>query len=267
VAGGADGRVTLLDLSTGKTRVGIDAHKAAVLDVALHATEEMVFTASADKTASSWVPEGGRKKGWKLGHTFRHTGEVHSVSIHPVGDYIGTASQDRTWALHDVRTGSTLASFVHPDAGVVSGTFHPDGLLYAAAIATGPVRIWDLKAGKIATSLVETHAANSVAISENGYHVATAGEDGVVKLWDLRKQIVLQSFTLPARATAVHFDLSGSYLAAAGGSEIRLVQSKSFDVITTLSGHTGAVSDVKWGKDALSLVSAGVDRSLRVFKA
>jgi pre-mRNA-processing factor 19 len=151
--------------------------------------------------------------------------------------------------------------------GVVSGTFHPDGLLYAAAIATGPVRIWDLKAGKIATSLSQESQANAVAISENGYHVATASEDGLVKLWDLRKQSVLQSLTLPARATAVHFDLSGSYLAAAGGSEIRLVQSKTFDAIVTLSGHTGAVSDVKWGKDALSLVSVGVDRSLRVFKA
>lgn len=85
----------------------------------MHGTEEVAFTASADKTASSWVPEGGRKKGWKAGHTFRHAGEVTSVSIHPVGDYIGTASLDRTWALQDIRTGVTLASFSHPDAGML----------------------------------------------------------------------------------------------------------------------------------------------------
>jgi len=60
--------------------------------------------------------------------TFKdHSGEVTGVSVHATGDYIVTASADKTWSLYDLTNGKRRA--VVADPGVTGGysaaTFHP----------------------------------------------------------------------------------------------------------------------------------------------
>jgi pre-mRNA-processing factor 19 len=177
------------------------------------------------------------------------------VSLHPCGEYFATASLDRSWALHDIRSGRTLAHVTSTTearrpvldvtfhflgmANVVQGgyrtiAFHPDGLLLGTVATDKAVRIWDAKTlANIVTLSEHTSPVNAISFSENGYlphlpgictgpspdhrrfYVATAGEDSTVKLWDLRKLKLVNSVNVGSPISQVSFDLSGVYLSVA----------------------------------------------------
>jgi len=87
-----------------------------------------------------------------------------------------------------------------------------------------------------------------------------------VKLWDLRKLKSGHVHEFDFNAISVEFDKSGNYLAASGNSEIRIfVIGKTFSHGATLTGHSGPVTDVKFGQDATFLASTSMDRNLKLW--
>ncbi len=134
------------------------------------------------------------------------------------------------------------------------------------------------------------------------YYLATAAEDNTVRFWDLRKTKTFQTITLEDdyQLSSIEWDWSGTYLAVAG-ADIRYLLSlflssryiaflrllplllrcsycccslstpsrvylgKTANHISTFSKHTATVTDVKWGKDAQSLVSVSMDRSMKIW--
>ena len=68
------------------------------------------------------------------------------------------------------------------------------------------------------------------------------------------------------------FDYSGAYLAIGGGGpagttvQVRVVKDWSQSVVYN-DAHTKPVTGVAWGEHASTLVSASVDRTLKVYAA
>ena len=63
---------------------------------------------------------------------------------------------------------------------------------------------------------------------------------------------------------SVAFDYSGTYLAYAS-DKISVDVVKSWVSATELTGHTKAVTSLKFGPNAKSIVSASMDRSLKIW--
>jgi len=237
-----------------------------VNNVLFHPEEDVILTCSQDKTARIWV---GADSGYQTAHVVKtHTDEVVGISLHATNDYFATASLDRSWAFHDIRTGACLVRIA--DAGVKAGfssvQFHPDGLILGTGTVDSLVRIWDIKSqSNVATFEGHQGKVVDIAFSENGFYLATAGDDGV-KLWDLRK---LKNFHTIADTHPVHsvaFDYSGSYLAVTSADvRVYAVGKGNFQHIKTFSDHSGLVTDVAWGKDAHWLASTSMDRSLKFY--
>jgi pre-mRNA-processing factor 19 len=266
ITGGVDKSAIVFNRKTGRKEAALVGHIKKVTSALFHPSAEDIFvTGSADNTVRVWGRDGdqGRVK-----HTFTvHSDEIVGISLHASHDYVASASKDRTWAFHNIETGKTLLQVTEPDESPLTCVMlHPDGLILATGTEDNLVRIWDLKTQKnVATFRSHKDVITALAFSENGYYLSTAAKDNLLKLWDLRGPKNVHTSRLDTQVVSLDYDYSGKYLAAATGSEIRIFTGKTLDHVTTLDGHTDAVTGVKFGRDARFLASTSMDRTLKVW--
>lgn len=274
VTGGMDGAAVVLDRLAGQVTSTLTGHSKRVSHVKFVAKEELLLTASADKTVRIW--KGQSDGSYEMRHVIAdHTAEVKAVTVHATEKYFVSASADRSWCFYELASGVCLTEVKDPsvEEGYTAAAFHPDGLILGTGTAESLVRIWDIKS-KLNVAKFEGHTGpvTDISFSENGYFLATAGPDGV-KLWDLRKLKNFRTFAPYDAGTptnSVQFDHSGSYLALAG-SDARIYQVGSvkqewhhIKTLPDLSG-TGKVTAVRFGHDAAYIALATMDRNLRIF--
>lgn len=269
LTGGVDKKAVLLNRDTGVVEASLEGHTKPVRDVLFHPRDDVLLTASADRTVRVWRGNGGNYP-TAGAHVFRtHAAEVVGLSLHPTADFLASASLDGTWVFHDLRALRSLASFPSDDETVHCTSFHPDGLILGNGTGSGAVRIWDLKTlSNVASFKDHNGKVLGLSFSENGFYLATVGEDRNVKLWDLRKQRSVQTIALEEiQPSCLSFDFSGKYLAV-GGDDIRIfgfVGGKALEPLVTLGAHSAPVTDVKFGANAAFLASTSMDRTLKLW--
>lgn len=129
--------------------------------------------------------------------------------------------EESKWSLTDLATFSQISQCESDDV-LVTGKFHPDGLLYAAASAS-TAYLYDIKTSLVASAFAHV-GLKSVAFSENGYHFATASPT-TVKFWDLRKSDVFYAMEGLEDVSGIRFDGSGKYVGVSQGSKLAYVLS------------------------------------------
>jgi WD40 repeat protein len=159
-----------------------------------------------------------------------------SVAFSPNGDTVAVGRGDGVIALHNLVTGE--AQTLRDETGVVRAlAYSPDGRLLAAGVNTrgedneiGVVQVWDLQANmavqmaqESAAAVIQTlrshsNAVESVAFSDDGQVLASAGRDSAIYLWSVVDGVPL-------------------------GEPLR--------------GHLGWVSDLAFEPGSLTLYSAG----------
>ncbi|KAJ6858579.1 hypothetical protein NC652_041003 [Populus alba x Populus x berolinensis] len=111
-----------------------------------------------------------------------------AMACHASGGLLATAGADRKVLVWDVDGGFCTHYFKGHKDVVTTLMFHPDTnktLLFSGS-ADATVRVWDLLANKCFATL-ERHFSSltSMAVSEDGWTLLTAGRGKVVNLWDL----------------------------------------------------------------------------------
>ena len=118
-------------------------HKERVTDVVFSPVDDCLATASADRTAKLWKPDG------TLLQTFEgHLDRLARVAFHPSGKYLGTTSFDKTWRLWDVNTGAELLLQEGHSRSVYGIAFQQEGALAASSGLDSLARVWDLRTGR-----------------------------------------------------------------------------------------------------------------------
>ncbi|KAG6609808.1 U3 small nucleolar RNA-associated protein [Phytophthora cinnamomi] len=120
-----------------------------------------------------------------------HETPVLAMGFDPSGTLLATGGSDRTVKVFDVDKGFCTHNF-RGHAGIVTLVqFHPDAakLSLVSASDDATVRVWDLYTQK-QVACIQDHMSlvTSVAFSEDGYTMLSAGRDKVVNFWDLRDQ-------------------------------------------------------------------------------
>lgn len=122
----------------------LKGHTERATDVAFSPADDCLATASADRTAKLWKPDGSLLMSFD-GHLDR----LARLAFHPSGKYLGTASFDKTWRLWDVNTGKELLLQEGHSRSVYGVGFHPDGSLAASCGLDSYARVWDLRSGRL----------------------------------------------------------------------------------------------------------------------
>ena len=259
----------------------------SVLDVAFSPDGGTVAGACADGYVYLWPASGG------VPTRLPHPSYVASVDFSPDGATLLTGCGDGSvwlWSAAGDGEGEPVARAQGEDF-VTCARFSPDGSLFAAAGREGTVHVWDNEARELAVLALPGHTGlvTSLGFGPDGSALVTAGEDGSVRLWDLSGRPVHAPLLCPdGPSSCVAVSGDGRWIAGGGGASVYLwdwLPLRPAPVGRTGTatrsiprwdragdqagpawiGHEEFVAAVAFTSDGTGVVSAGGDRSLRLW--
>ncbi len=281
----SDSAVRLWDPESGEALQTLRGHVDDVFAVAFSPDGQLLAGASNDGTVRLWDPMTGAMLSTLRGHT----SAVHSVAFSSDGRLLASGSYDRTVRLWDRVTGAARQRLSGEGSRFRFSTvaFSPDGQRLASASDNRTVHLWDPKTGEtIHTLSGNEHPVKAVAFSMDGRLIAGASDDGALSEWDaatgeMRRTLIGHETSDDGTRSerhrenqkmlrelnhhehgvmAVAFSSDRRLLAIAHQRYLRLWDSKTGEMLQTLSGHERSLySAVAFSPDDRLLASASGD--------
>jgi len=210
-----------------------------------------------------------------------HTASVRNGAFTSDGRILATTSQDKSVRLWDTQTGALLRTLEGYGTGSV--VFSPDGKTGASESIEDrdgrnyyAVKVWDVQTGALKHTL--DLQQGPMAFSPDGNSLATIplgnGPKGI-SLWDvqtggLRQTLSQEPFLHPYSVRDVIFSPDGNLLVVGTGrqsqsGEVVLIDASTGATKSRLSGHTNIVQRVAISPDGLTLASASLDGTVRLW--
>lgn len=195
-----------------------------------------------------------------------HRAEIWSVTYSPNGQYIATASQDRTVKIWDAQTGQLLKMMEGHTDSVNGVVFSPDSMRIATTSDDGTAKVWDIATSReLFTLSGHTRVVRRVVYSPDGTRLVTTSADGTAKVWDARTGEELLTFSNHGdQVYDVAFNRDGKRVATGGqDGNVRIWDSSSGEELLILPFEGGSgVGCVAFSPDGTHVAasSGGISR-------
>jgi COMPASS component SWD3 len=192
-----------------------------------------------------------------------------------------SGSYDEAVFLWDVRAARVMRSLPAHSDPVSSVDFVRDGTLIVSCSHDGLIRVWDTATGQCLRTIVHEDNApvTCVRFSPNGKYILAWTLDSCLRLWNYIEGKGKCVKTYQGHVNK-EYSLSGAFgtygvkpeefAFVASGSEdgtVFLWDVSSKNVLQRLEGHTEAVMSVDTHPTEQLIASAGLDRTVRVWRA
>ncbi|KAI8074950.1 quinon protein alcohol dehydrogenase-like superfamily [Gongronella butleri] len=253
------------------------AHTDSILAVAFCDAQNILMTASKDKSIKMWSLADGQ-------HIRSLTGHTRAVTSLQFDDAkIVSGSMDHTLKIWNLHTGSLIRTLEGHTGGVLS--LHFDCRLLASGSDDGVIKVWNFRNGECSTLSGHTEAVNHVRVFENSTRLLSSSTDGRLILWDLDSKQQLRVFeghqasvqaTIPSMPGFLHRfyeeEVLDAAAAAAAKDDARASPPPSSPTSITESS-TPSSSSQQWHQQQLQLhrsgapvaISASQDKTLKVW--
>jgi len=203
IAGFSDGRVELLDVSTGELLRTFREHETTVSTLCFSNDGLLIASTSDDGTFCAWdLRSYKRVARWE-----KFQGQLQWVGRTCCGLCAVSTFHTGTILLSNVRTGHAVRNF-DCQSFVFSAAVSPDERFLVAAAENATIRIWDLRSKGRPPRILDAHTDSvmGIAISSNGHRAVSCSADSTIKLWDLRHdadEATLEGHTSKVREIAM----------------------------------------------------------------
>jgi len=152
LTGSADNTVRIWSKQEGnavKSEHRIKVHRAPVVQMSMHATNQFFLTASKDRTWGFHEIEGGRTL---LQVTEPDNQPLTCAMFHPDGLILATGTEDSLIRIWELKTQKNVATFQGHSSAINDLRFSENGY-YLATAADNVLKLWDLRGPKNVNSL------------------------------------------------------------------------------------------------------------------
>ncbi len=304
VSGSADKRVMLwsdkgeLLQILGEVGPVNKGHNGNVYAVQFSPSDELIASASADRSIKLWeLDQNGE---YQFRRTIYgcvleneacdgHNGSVNAIAFNPSGNYLASASEDRTVKLWQT-DGEYMATIgeSEPDTqhqrAVNEIAFSPDGRSLISVSDDRSIKIWERDfggndftlrqtiSGCRSTEVCDGHQdeVKGVAITPDGKMFVTVSDDKTVKVWNFEDGTLAHTLighTDEVEDVAIDTHLRGTHLIATVSRDktVRLWNTEG-TAIRTLPGHTSRIYDVVFKPGEAAIASGSRDRSIKLWR-
>jgi WD40 repeat protein len=275
-SGGADGSITLWDVSTmlntsvaahhliGQSLIG---HTNIVYSVAFSPDGKILASGSGDKTIILWDVATQQPIGQPLTGNTGNTSSSNGLVFSPDGKTLASGSASYAIILWDVATRNPIGELPMGGTDWVNClAFSPDGKTLASGSSNNSIIMWDVATRQRVGQLTgHSGIISSVAFSPDGKTFAAGSKDRSISLWDVssvldtniaRRQPIGQTLSGHAINSTV-FSPDGKILASASGDKSVILWDVSTRQIIeqSLTGH--GIMSVDFSLDGKTLVFGG----------
>ncbi|KAI5656232.1 hypothetical protein M9H77_25025 [Catharanthus roseus] len=212
VGGGLSGDIYLWEVATGMLLKKWHAHYRAVSCLVFSDDQSLLISGSEDGSVRVWsllmIFDDLRQEAAK--HLYEHSFSEHTLKVtHIVTGYGGcnaiivSASEDRTCKIWSLSRGKLLRDIVFPSV-IEAIALDPGEHVFYAGGRDGKIYIAALNAQVNSSSTYGMHiigtlseqskAITSLALSKEGFLLASGAEDGMVRVWDTRTRNITRVF-------------------------------------------------------------------------
>ncbi len=222
-------------------------------------------SAARDVQQPSGLSRYNRSKKVAFKNLGTHARGVNAVALSPNGEWLATASTDKTIKVWNLQSGKPLHVLQGHNKEVWAVAMSPDGKTLASGGGDNTVKLWDLASGGLLNTL-EGHDGRvmAIAISPDGKLIASGSSDKTVRLWEAATGKTIAS--LPGHlgwVNAVAFHPKLPLLASASeDGTIDLWDSRSGKLLRSLNGYSLEVKSIAFTPDGQILASGNGDGSI-----
>ncbi|MEG3987399.1 AAA-like domain-containing protein [Microcoleus sp. S28C3] len=245
----------------------LKGHTDNVTQVAIAPNNQIIASASKDKTIKLWSTDG------KLHRTLTgHTDEVTSVAFSPDSQTIASASKDRTIKLWNAdgkpigtltgHTDRVMNVAYAPSAGYANS---PSEYLIASASADKTVKLWHLDGTLVKTLTGHSDAVTKIAFNPQGGLLASASLDRTVKLWQLDGTLVKTLLVAKDVVSGLAWSPDGQIFASSSWDGPIMLWKLDDSLLKTLNGHQASIYTIKFSPDGKTIATASRDNTVKLW--
>jgi eukaryotic-like serine/threonine-protein kinase len=276
-SGGDDHAIRFWDVRNGKECLTLPGHDQTVTSIAFFPGGDRLASASLDGKLIVW--DLSRSGDGSLPTLSRRTvlhhyagqdkDRLRAVSVSSDGRHLAVGGSHGRIDVWDVETGKVQQTLPGHKAAVHALLYSLNPSVLVSASADRTVRFWEAGSGSQTDMKQLGRPLRTLAFSESGLQLATAGDDRVVTIFSMdswKKENVLHGHPLTVRSVAFCPD-QRTLASACDDAKVRLWDFATRQLVYSLQGHRDRVNAVAFSSDGTLLASCDHQGVIRLWRA